>query len=123
MKRLEQELADEPQPPSVQEVQRLEALQRQLLWEDIPRELMPQFRPMPRNWPETDTQVGEFLLGRHLPSRAGCVREGQNREGKSVSVKLTSKDDVSTPAEVEGIYREFRFLAGFAKHRNIAEGL
>lgn len=34
-------------------------------------------------------------------------------------MKITPKRDIFTPSEIEGIYREYRFLVGFVKHRCI----
>ncbi len=42
---------------------------------------------------------------------------------RKVAVKIIHKADVFTPGEVEGIYREFRFLAGFTRHDNIVRAV
>lgn len=121
--RLQSMLAEEPQPPPPEEVEALEATQRQLLWEDIPRELMPHFKAMTTDLQETDTMVGEYTLTEQMNSQCGVVWEAKDQHNRKIAIKIIQKADVFTPGEVEGIYREFRFLAGFTRHPNIVRAL
>lgn len=121
--RLQSMLAEEPQPPSQEEVEALEATQRQLLWEDIPRELMPHFKPVQQDLQETDNRVGDYSLTEQIETQTGIVWEGKDKQNRKVAIKIILKDTVFTPGEVEGIYREFRFLAGFTRHPNIVRAV
>jgi len=121
--RLQSMLSEEPQPPPREEIQALEAAQRQLLWQDIPRELMPHFKGVKEDLEESDHTAGDYTLGATLESRFGILREGTDKKNRKVAIKINRKQDVFTPVEVEGIYREFRFLAGFVRHPNLVQAL
>jgi len=118
--RLQTILADEPRLPSKDELDKLEALHRRLLWEDVPRELMPHFRPVDKDLEETDESVGEYTFQQKMSTRNGMVYEAvDSKKDRKVVVKVTEKCDVVTPGEVEAINRELRFLTGFIRHPNI----
>jgi serine/threonine protein kinase len=132
--RLQSMLSEEPQPPPREEIQALEAAQRQLLWQDIPRELMPHFKVVNKDLEESDHTAGDYTLGATLESRFGMgncqtqllngiLRAGTDKKNRKVAIKINRKQDVFTPVEVEGIYREFRFLAGFVRHPNVVQAL
>jgi len=120
---LQSMLQEEPQPPPPEEVEQLEATHRQLLWEDIPRELMPHFKAMTADLQESPQSAGEYILKQKMETQAGIVWEGKDKKDRKVAVKIIDKADVFTPGEVEGIYREFRFLAGFTRHPNIVRAV
>lgn len=101
----------------------MEAAQRQLLWHDIPRELMPHFKVMNSDLEETENTVGDYTLGAQLDTRCGVVREAVDKRNRKVAIKIIGKSEVFTPGEVEGIYREFRFLVGFVRHPNIVRAV
>lgn len=119
--RLQAMLAEEPQTPGEKEVEALEAAHQQLLWEDIPRELMPKLkRAQSADFVETENRVGDYSLLEKMETQVGLVWEGiDSRSNRKVAVKITNKADISTPGQVEGIYREYRFLSGFTSHPNI----
>jgi hypothetical protein len=121
--RLQSVLASEPQPPPPEEVEAMEATRRQLLWEDIPREMMPHLKAMTEDLQETDTRAGEYTFTEQMMCVSGIVYQGEDKCKKKVAMKVTHKADVFTPGEVEGIYREFRFLAGHIKHPNVVRAL
>jgi len=116
-------LSEEPPSPPAEEVEALEAKRQQLLWVDLPRELMPRLKRMAEGLCEREDKVGEYSLISRMPSHCGCVWEGRNGCNKKVIIKITKKSDVFTPWEVEGIYREYSFLALFTKHPNITRAL
>lgn len=116
-------VADEPQPPPRHEIEALKARQHQVLWKDIPRELMPRFPPMNPDLSETDEGIGDYMLTDKMPTQFGNVWEAKDKRGRKVVIKMMAKVDVFTPSEVEGIYREYRFLAGFLKHPHIVHGI
>ena len=105
--------------PSAAEIAALEARRTKLLWEDIPRELMPKFKFVPPDFVESDRQIGKYMLVHRMETQHGVVWEGLDEEDRQVAVKITRKSDIVTPDEVEGIYREYRFLSGFTDHPNI----
>lgn len=115
--RLQAMLAEEPGGPSPAEVDRLEAIQRELLWKHIPRELMSYLKSMDSSLEESDTRAGEYILDERMGYTS--VWEGRDQNQNKVAVKITDKAEVFRPVEVEGIYREFRFLAGMVRHPNI----
>ncbi len=81
--RLQSMLAEEPQPPPPEEVEALEAAQRQLLWEDIPRELMPHFKAMTADLQETDDRVGDYTLSEKMETQRGIVWEGKDKRNRN----------------------------------------
>lgn len=122
--RMEDMLSEEPEPPPAEEIKALEARQHQLLWEDIPRELLPRLRTMPSNMQETDAAVDSYALGMNIEtSNNSIVRIGHDSQNRKVVVKVTCKCDVFTPEEVEHMYREYCFLSYYTQHTNIVHAL
>jgi len=95
-----------------------------LLWEDVPRELMPHFKPLCKDLPESlGESVDNYTFEERMASRTGIVYAALDRSGKKVVVKITEKSTIFTPRQVEEINRENRFLSSFIKHPSIIRGL
>jgi len=109
---------EDPQVPSAAELRHLEAVHHKLLWEDIPRELMPGFRAMDPALRETDNAIGDYELVAKMDSITGVVWQAQ-KNGVKYAVKCRDKKHIFTPGEVEGINRELRFMLGYVRHPNI----
>jgi len=73
--------------------------------------------------PENEDRAGEYTITETMHTQFGCVREGHDKRNRKVVLKIVAKSDVSTPGEVEGIYREYRFLAGFIKHPSVVRAI
>merc|ERR1719215_1768258 len=78
---------------------------------------------MPSDWEETEDRLGNYSLGARFQTRLGTVRKGIDEKNRNVGVKIIRKCDVFMAGDVESIYREFRFIAGFVRHPNIVRGL
>lgn len=104
--------------PSVAQVKHLEAVHHKLLWEDIPRELMPNFCAMDPGLRETESHVGDYKLKGKVDTISGVVWEAE-KNGVKVIMKCREKKDIFTPGEVEGINRELLFLRGHVRHASI----
>jgi len=108
--------------PQCMEPEDREALQQQydnLMWTDIPQALMPQ---LPRENPdllEGDHEVGNyrFLGAFQTPSRS-VVHAVCDESGTEYAIKAVPKSVIVTPADLECVYREYRFLS-MLKHPNI----
>jgi len=116
-------MQQEPQAPTVEEIKRLEDAHQQILWTDIPRELMPHFGVLDPHLKETENEVGEYKLVSKKLCTCGAVWSATDKHGQLVAIKCIDKKTIFTPGEVEGINREYRFLQGFIEHPNIVRGL
>jgi hypothetical protein len=112
-------LAQEPAPPTEEEINELEHAHMQLLWEDIPRNLMPHFSAVNPDLVETENMVGDYDLVTKMQTAYGTVWEAVSLAGVKLAIKFIDKLAVNTPAEVECVNREYRFLKGYVEHPNI----
>jgi len=119
-RRVQLTLESEPPWPDEALIRELEAQNRRLLWVDILRVLM---RRMPRVDPslqETALSVGPWRFVQRCPARSASVYHAQRPESEeTVIVKVIEKEQVSSPGELEGIYREFILTSSTLQHPNI----
>eukprot|EP00931_Biecheleriopsis_adriatica_P078353 TRINITY_DN51801_c0_g1_i1.p1 TRINITY_DN51801_c0_g1~~TRINITY_DN51801_c0_g1_i1.p1 ORF type:complete len:576 (-),score=137.05 TRINITY_DN51801_c0_g1_i1:41-1741(-) len=98
---------------------RLEKEHTSMLWEDIPKTLMPHFPPIDENILETGFTVGKYRLIRRMPTNKGTVLEAINEENRSSVVKVIEKSSMDGPGHLEVVHREFRLLSEIIRHPNI----
>lgn len=110
----------EAEPVSREEMQQLMTQHRRLLWDSIPRALMPNFRVVDRSLVETSVSVGKYRFVRKMETVQGTVLQAMDEKSQSVAIKVIDKSTVFTPGELEGIYRECRFLSDMLQHPNVA---
>jgi len=123
VRRMQLMLDAEPDPVSPENMRVLQTQHQRLLWESIPRVLMPHFTPLDRNLPETGANVGNYRLMRRFETVSGTVLQAADDRNNSAAIKVIDKAKVCTPGELEGLYREFRFLSEITKHRNVVKCL
>jgi serine/threonine protein kinase len=80
---------------------------------------MPHFKLVDVNLVETGHTVDMYRLVRRLETVNGTVLQASDEKSRPVAIKVIDKSKVSTPGELEGIYREFRFLSEIIKHPNV----
>ncbi|CAK0856757.1 unnamed protein product [Prorocentrum cordatum] len=89
-----------------------------LLWETIPKLLMPGFPALDGGLLERGGQIGEFQLVRQYTSHEHiCLAVSGQHE--NVLVKMRNKRSVTVAEEVESIYQEFCLLKHTLDHPNI----
>lgn len=123
VRRMQLMLDAEPDPVSPECMRALQTQHQRLLWESIPRVLMPHFAPLDRHLPETGQCVGNYRLMRRFQTVSGTVLQATDQFNNSAAIKVIDKAKVCTPGELEGLYREFRFLSEFVSHPNVAKCL
>mmetsp|Transcript_6772 Transcript_6772/g.16965 ORF Transcript_6772/g.16965 Transcript_6772/m.16965 type:complete len:498 (-) Transcript_6772:130-1623(-) len=123
VQRMQLMLDAEPDPVTPESMRLLQTQHQRLLWESIPRVLMPHFAPLDRNLPETGQSVGNYRLLRRFETCSGTVLQAADNRNNSAAIKVIDKVKVCTPGELEGLYREFRFLCEIIKHPNITKCL
>eukprot|EP00404_Azadinium_spinosum_P051544 CAMPEP_0180752756 /NCGR_PEP_ID=MMETSP1038_2-20121128/32313_1 /TAXON_ID=632150 /ORGANISM="Azadinium spinosum, Strain 3D9" /LENGTH=155 /DNA_ID=CAMNT_0022786585 /DNA_START=41 /DNA_END=505 /DNA_ORIENTATION=- len=101
----------EPEPMLPEALQELRSQHSRLLWESIPRALMPRFKPLDRRMVETGNTVDKYRLIRCFDTVRGSVLQAVDDQNHTVAIKVIDKSKVCTPGELEGIYRELRFLS------------
>jgi len=122
VQRIQTFLAEEPEPVDPQMMKQLNNHHRRLLWESIPRVLMRNFVPMDRNIDETSRGVGSYRFFRPLRTVQGTVIQAidqQDQQHELFAVKVIDKSRVHWFTQLEGIYREYGFLAHKIDHPNI----
>ncbi|CAE7028784.1 CIPK7 [Symbiodinium sp. CCMP2592] len=108
---------------SAEEAAQVQVEHSSLLWEQIPKTLMPEFRPVNEQILETTNMVGHFRLITRLPSRKGMVLQAVDADQKAVAIKIFEKSQTQDPGLLESIYREFRLTGEVVRHPNIAKCL
>lgn len=111
--------------PAIDDMQ-LKALRHRrdkILLEDIPKTLMPKFPVQDPNLRESQQLIGDYRILRRLPLKGGIfvLAEANEGEGECVMIKAIDKSAVADAHDLEGIYREQRFLSDLVKHPYIAE--
>jgi len=106
-----------------EEASQVQAEHAALLWEQIPKTLMPEFRPVNDQILETTNTVGNFRLISRLPSHTGTVLQAVDVYQKAIAIKVVEKSQTQDPGLLESIYREFRFMGEVVRHPNIAKCL
>lgn len=92
-----------------------------LLFQQIPDALMPEFRPVDRHIIETGNSVGNFRLISMLPCKKGTVLQAVDEDQQAVAIKVFNKSQVVDPGVLESIYREYRFMGEVVRHPNITK--
>jgi len=113
----------EPEPAPPEEVAELQAWHNRLLWESIPRTMMPHFRALDRGLLESKTHVDKYRLLKPFDTTGSNVVVALDTEGESCAIKVIDKSTVTTPGDLEGIYREFRFLSEIVRHPHVVRCL
>jgi len=122
-RRMQLMLDAEPENATEDEVESLQARHRRLLWEGIPPVLMPHFAKLDRNLTETSHTLDQYRLVRRLDTKGGNVLLAVGERNATRIIKVIDKDKLMTPGELEGIYREFRFLSEIVRHPNVVRCL
>jgi len=124
--RMEMMLSTEPEPVTEEELERQKSRHRHLLWESVPRALMPCFPPVNATIAEGPKTVGRYRLVSRLESTSGRVllaaSEDQGR-WEAYAIKVIEKDSVKVIGELECVYREYRFLSAIVQHPHVARCL
>eukprot|EP00435_Cladocopium_sp_Y103_P050607 s1338_g15.t1 len=94
-----------------------------LLFQQIPDALMPEFRSVDRHIIETGNSVGNFRLISMLPCKKGTVLQAVDEDQQAVAIKVFNKSQVVDPGFLESIYREYRFMGEVVRHPNITKCL
>ncbi|CAE7407123.1 Mark3 [Symbiodinium natans] len=108
---------------SAEEAAQVQVEHSSLLWDQIPKTLMPEFRPVNEQILETTNMVGNFRLISRLPCHKGMVLQAVDVDQKAVAVKIFEKSQTQDPGLLESIYREFRLTGEVVRHPNIAKCL
>lgn len=117
-------LAAEPETISQNELDGLERQLRHIIWESIPRALMPHFPARDSNLIESQDGVGDYRFLKTMDTVSGSVMHAvSNSTGQHCVIKTIEKASVYTAGELEGIYREYRFLSDIIRHPNIVRCL
>jgi len=117
--RIRERLAAEPQ---CMEPELWEALQQQhkhLIWTEIPKEKMNFFPKEDPDLLEGEHEVGDYNYTHMCETASRSVMHAVSKStGIKYAIKITNKQNVLTPADLESIYREMRFLT-ILVHPNI----
>lgn len=84
---------------------------------------MPHFCALDKHLVETGQTVGRFRLVKKVETVGGLVLHALDDNGQSCAIKVLNKSKVFTPGDLEGIYREYRFLSEIIRHPNIVRCL
>jgi len=112
-------LEAEPPPVSDEDMRSLKIRHNKLLWDSIPRALMPRFPLVDRNLVETGNAIDRYSLVRMLDTVQGTVLQAVDASQKTYAIKVIDKSSTNTPGALEGIYREFRFTIEILHHPNV----
>lgn len=123
VRRMQLMLDAEPDPVTPESMRVIQHRHQRLLWESIPRVLMPRFAHLDKKLPETSHSVGNYRLLRRFETVAGTVLQALNKDNSPAAIKVIDKAKVCTPGELEGLYREFRFTSEVVKHPNVTKCL
>mmetsp|Transcript_146538 Transcript_146538/g.255679 ORF Transcript_146538/g.255679 Transcript_146538/m.255679 type:complete len:355 (+) Transcript_146538:63-1127(+) len=120
-RRMQMMLDSSTEVVSEEDLDALQEQHRHLLWDSIPRALMPQLSPINKSILETDTCIGQYTFGERLPTVQGNVIQAvdASKGSRPVVLKVIEKSQIFTPGELEGIYRELRFLTEVLRHPNV----
>jgi len=121
MQYLEVQQTFEAEPKCMQPEDR-EALQAQydnLMWSDIPRALMPHFPMENPDLLEGAREVGSYRCLHVFPTPSrSIVHAVCDATAIEYAIKVVDKSMVVTPADLECVYREYRFLSTLS-HPNV----
>jgi len=118
-RRMQLMLDTEDEPVTREQLEKLRANHRRLLWETIPRALMLYFGPLNRSLIEAPCQLDRFKLLRKIESSRGTLILGVDETQTPIVVKVTDKSGVTALGELECIYREYRFLSEIIRHPHV----
>jgi hypothetical protein len=106
--------------PSQDEMEALLKRHHGIMWEAVPKALMPLFPPVNKELLERKDMVGIYkLLSRYKAANADVLL-GKNAENdQQVVVKAVDKSKRLMTVDLEQIYREFRFLSERLRHPHI----
>merc|ERR1719210_2069299 len=122
--RISSYLAAEPPPVNPDYLRQLSLKHNKLLWENIPRALLRNFAAIDKNIQETSHVVGNYQLVKAFDTMQGTVLQALNQKNQiCCAIKVFEKSDIYTCNELEGIYREYCFLALKLEHPNIVKCL
>ncbi|CAK0910261.1 unnamed protein product [Prorocentrum cordatum] len=103
---------------SSSEIQTIEDEHDSVLWDTIPKLLMPGFPALDKHLLELGDRVGEFWLVQQYANHQHVLL-AVNEQYENVVVKLRNKRSVTTAEEVESIYQEFNLLTHTLDHPHI----
>lgn len=112
--------------PDVAPAEKLRSVQdrhRKLLWESVPEILMPHFPKLNWGLKEAGNCIGKYRLVKSFATNRGTVLQAVDDQHRACVVKVIDKQKVCTPGELEGVYREFRFLNDIMRHPNIVRAI
>lgn len=110
--------------PDPEPVMQLEAQLQQLLWVDCVRVLMSNIpRVDPHLHEEPGRMVGSFRLLNQFQTRSAeqVYEAADDASNKLCVIKVIEKRQVTSPGELEGIYRELVLTSSSIEHPNIAK--
>merc|ERR1719221_2201532 len=84
-------LDEEPEPPDPDAVQELRRIKDRLLWDSIPRQLMPRFKPIDRQLVETANTIGSYRLVRFFDCMEGSVLQSLGPDKQKFAIKVIDK--------------------------------
>lgn len=113
----------EPDPVTPESMRVIQHRHQRLLWESIPRVLMPRFAHLDKRLSESGHSVGNYRLLGRFETVSGTVLQALDKDNSPAAIKVIDKAKVCTPGELEGLYREFRFTSEVLKHPNLTKCL
>jgi len=102
----------------------LEAQHKRLMWDSVPRALMAEFPRVSNDLMESESDhgVGDYNFIGVIESPSLSVVQAIHKSSTNRNViRIVDKSRIFLPAEVEGIFREYRFLSKIIKHPNIVQ--
>jgi len=123
VRRMQLMVQAEPDLVDPEQVRQLENQQQRLLWESIPRTLMPHFASMNPRLVETGNRVDKYCFTGRFESNEAQVLQAMDENKQLFAIKVIDKSKIFMPGELEGIYREYRFLSDIVKHVHVVRCL
>jgi len=122
MQRMEETVQSEVQLMGDNAFSALEAQHKYLMWDSVPRALMPHF-PRANNdlkESESDHSIGKYSFAGVIQSPSLSLVHAIHTSSSTQNViKIVDKSRIFLPEEVERIFREYRFLSNILDHPNI----
>jgi len=111
----------EAPPVSMDTLNSLEHRHQKLLWESVPKALLPNLPPVDTSLTETTAEVGKFrMLSRDVTrSNDKPIIRALSHKHESYVLKVFEKARVMMPVQLEAICREFSYLKHKLSHPHI----
>jgi len=113
----------EPPPVSMDTLNSLEHRHQKLLWESVPKALLPCLPPVDTSLTETTVEVGKFRMLSRIATRSNdkTIIRVLSHKQESYVLKVFSKARVMMPVQLEAICREFSYSKLKLTHPHIVK--